>query len=114
MILIAVISEENIQGEKMEKRVAKVSIQIKAPIKKVWDALTKPELVKQYFFGTDIDTDWKRGSPIFFRGSWDGKAYEDKGRILEVTPERHVAYSYWSSFSGTPDAPENLRRSSMT
>jgi uncharacterized protein YndB with AHSA1/START domain len=46
--------------------IAKVSIQINASSKAVWDALTKPALVKQYFFGTNVDTDWKRGSPSFF------------------------------------------------
>jgi uncharacterized protein YndB with AHSA1/START domain len=93
----------------MKNHVVKVSFEINAPVKKVWDALTKPELVKQYFFGTTVDTDWKKGSPIFFRGSWEGKTYEDKGKILEINPQKHVAYSYWSSFSGIPDKPENYK-----
>lgn len=41
---------------------------VKAPLNKVWDAIIKPELVKQYFFGTELVTTWKIGSPIFFRG----------------------------------------------
>ncbi|MBC7885478.1 MAG: SRPBCC domain-containing protein [Saprospiraceae bacterium] len=41
---------------------------IKASVAKVWDALTNPEVVKQYFFGTDLVTDWKVGSPIIFQG----------------------------------------------
>jgi predicted dithiol-disulfide oxidoreductase (DUF899 family) len=32
---------------------AKVSITLDAPAAKIWDHLTKPELIKQYFFGTD-------------------------------------------------------------
>jgi uncharacterized protein YndB with AHSA1/START domain len=87
--------------------VAKKTITIHAPVSNVWDALTKPEMIKQYFFGTDTETDWKKGSPIFFRGQWEGKSYEDKGTILDIIPNKLIQYDYWSSFSGKPDIPEN-------
>ena len=83
------------------------SFKLNASVSKVWDALTKPELVKQYFFGTEITTDWKKGSPIFYRGVWDGKPYEDKGHILDIEKEKFIRYDYWSSFSGTEDIPAN-------
>jgi uncharacterized protein YndB with AHSA1/START domain len=83
---------------------------IKAPVEKVWDALTNPEIVKQYFFGTNLITDWKVGSPLRFRGEWEGKPYEDKGEVLEYTPLKSLAYSYLSSWSHMPDEPENYLR----
>jgi uncharacterized protein YndB with AHSA1/START domain len=83
------------------------SIDIKAPVGRVWEAITKPELIKKYFFGTDTTSDFKKGSPIFYRGVWEGKSYEDKGTILEVEKEKLLKHNYWSSFSGTEDAPEN-------
>ena len=86
---------------------AKVSTSINAPASKVWEALTKPELIKQYFFGTDTNTDWKVGSPITFKGKWEGKSYEDKGTILDVEHNKLIRYSYWSSMSGIEDKPEN-------
>lgn len=86
---------------------ATVTIEINAGAAEVWKALTDPAIVKQYFFGTNLVTDWKKGSPIYFRGEWDGKPYEDKGTILDIEPERFVTYNYWSSMSGTPDIPEN-------
>jgi uncharacterized protein YndB with AHSA1/START domain len=78
---------------------------INAPAEQVWQALTRPELVKKYFFNTDLVTDWKVGSPLFFRGEWDGKAYEDRGTVLSFEPMRSFSYNYWSSFSGFPDEP---------
>ncbi|GAC1648239.1 MAG: SRPBCC domain-containing protein [Gemmatimonadaceae bacterium] len=93
----------------MKKHVATVSVPINAPAKKVWEALTKPNLIKQYFFGTNVETDWKPGSPIRFHGAWQGKAYEDKGTILEAVPGKRIAYTYWSSLSGTVDLPENYK-----
>ena len=83
------------------------SIELNASVSRVWEALTVPELVKQYFFGTEITTDWKKGSPIFYRGVWEGKAYEDKGHILDIEKEKFIRYNYWSSFSGTEDIPSN-------
>jgi uncharacterized protein YndB with AHSA1/START domain len=85
----------------------KTSAIINAPVSNVWDALTNPEVVKEYFFGTHLITDWKEGGPIRFTGVWDGVAYEDKGTVLKFESEQYLSYNYWSSFSGTEDIPEN-------
>jgi len=45
-----------VRGLIAEKRVT-----ITAPAAAVWDALTKPELVKQYLHGANLATDWKVG-----------------------------------------------------
>ena len=37
-------------------------------LSKVWDALTKPEIIKQYFFGTDTITTWEKGSADYLQG----------------------------------------------
>ncbi len=86
---------------------AKAEILIKASPAKIWRALTTPEIVKQYFFGTDVVTNWKEGSPIVYKGEWQGKKYEDKGKIVQVEPEKLLVTTYWSSLSGRPDLPEN-------
>jgi len=85
----------------------KVSVSIQADAAKVWDALTQPSIIKQYFYGTDTITDWKERSPIIFKGEWEGKSYEDKGTILNVEPGKLLRYTYWSSLSGIEDKPEN-------
>jgi len=81
------------------------SLDIQAPLASVWDAITNPEIVKQYFFGTNLVTDWKVGSPLFFRGEWQGKAYEDRGTVLAFEPMTSLTYNYWSGFSGVEDDP---------
>ena len=93
----------------MEKFTADVSIVIKADASRVWDALTNPEMVKQYLFGTQVVTDWKVGSPITYTGVWQGKEYQDKGTILKNEPGKYLLTTYWSSFSGTSDLPENYQ-----
>jgi uncharacterized protein YndB with AHSA1/START domain len=87
--------------------IAKKTIKINAPAAKVWEALTTPKIIKQYFYETDVQTTWEVGSPIVFRGEWDGEVYEDKGVIKDFDPEKRLNYTYWSSMSGKEDTPEN-------
>jgi uncharacterized protein YndB with AHSA1/START domain len=61
--------------------IAQTALTINATASKVWEALTKPELVKQYLFGTEVTSDWRVGSPITYTGIWEGKKYQDKGKI---------------------------------
>jgi uncharacterized protein YndB with AHSA1/START domain len=89
------------------KLIAKVSTVIDAPMSVVWDALTNPEQVKKYFFGTDMKADWKVGGTIEFTGEWEGKSYHDKGKIVELIPGKKLTYTYLSSMSGQEDVPEN-------
>ena len=88
---------------------AKTQCTIHAPVPRVWAAIARPEQVKKYFFGTDMLTSWQPGTPIVFRGEWEGKAYEDKGRVLKFEPEKMLEYDYHSSWSDLPDLPENYQ-----
>ena len=91
----------------MENKTVKKEIIINATRDEVWQALTDPEMIKIYFFGTEVITDWKIGSPILFQGEWEGNSYQEKGIILDLIPQKLFKYSYWSSMSGTEDLPEN-------
>ena len=92
----------------MNKRlIAKASISINSSVAKVWDALTDPEVIRQYMFGTNVISDWRQGSPIVWKGEWQGKKYEDRGMILRFEPEHLIQYSHFSPLSELPDAPEN-------
>ena len=86
---------------------AAARVTIEAGAEKVWDALTNPKIIKQYLFGTEASSDWKVGSSITYKGVWEGKPYEDKGKILELVPNELLRSTYLSSFSGLADKPEN-------
>jgi uncharacterized protein YndB with AHSA1/START domain len=88
-------------------QIAKAFTTVDAPVARVWEALVDPAAIKQYMFGTNVDTDWREGSPIVWKGEWQGKSYEDKGVLLEVKPERTLKYSHFSPLAGLPDKPEN-------
>ena len=87
----------------MKELFVNISVTIDASPADVWQTLTDPVLINEYFFGTNVQTDWRPGNPILFRGSWEGKSYEDKGVILKAESEKLLSYTYWSSMSGVPD-----------
>jgi uncharacterized protein YndB with AHSA1/START domain len=86
---------------------ASTDVEIGAAPEAVWQALTDPALIAKYMYGTAVDTDWAEGSPIFWRGEWQGKPYEDKGEVLTVDPPRTLAMTHWSPLTGDADEPGN-------
>ena len=83
------------------------SIDVNAGAARVWEALTKPEIIREYLFGAETITDWNVGSEIAFQGDYNGQKYRDHGVILENVFHEKISYSYWSGFTGLEDKPEN-------
>lgn len=83
------------------------TITINASIERVWDTITKPELVKLWQYGSELQTDWKIGSDIRFRTEWEGKVFEQWGKVLEIRPNELVRYSLFAPRPELEDKPEN-------
>ena len=91
----------------MADYVATAESEIDAPPSQVWAALTDPEQIRKYMFGSQVETDWRPGSPIVWKGEYEGRQYEDKGEIVEFEPERRLELTHFSPLSGQEDVPEN-------
>jgi uncharacterized protein YndB with AHSA1/START domain len=83
------------------------TVKIGAPAKKVWLALTSPGLVKQWQYGSDLLTTWEVGTSIVFRNEWNGQVFEQKGTVLEFSPESRLKYSLFFPHPGLQDIPEH-------
>jgi len=84
------------------------TILINAPFMKVWDALTNPMQTKKYMFGCETVSDWKVGSPLLWRGSYQGQEMVFvKGTIAEIIPGKFLAYTTIDPNSAMADIPEN-------
>jgi uncharacterized protein YndB with AHSA1/START domain len=57
--------------------------------------------------GSRVETDWRPGSPITWSGEYEGRAYQDKGEIVEVQPRHRLIVTHFSPLSGQPDEQEN-------
>ena len=84
------------------------SITINAPTSKVWDALVNPEQTKKYMFGCEALSDWKIGSPLLWKGQYEGKEMVFvKGHVVDIKPERFLEYTVIDPNSTIEDIPEN-------
>ncbi len=84
------------------------TIVFNAPAVKVWNALTNPEETKKYMFGCETVSDWKPGSTLLWKGSYQGKEMIFvKGHILQIKPNSLLVYTVIDPNSALPDIPEN-------
>lgn len=80
---------------------------INAPKQKVWNTLTKPELVKLWQYGSDLKTDWIVGNKIEFSTEWEGKTFKQWGTILEFNPTDSLSYNLFAPQPDLEDKPGN-------
>src|SRR3989337_1358057 len=72
----------------------KNTITINASPLRIWDALTNPEQTKKYMFGSETVSDWKIGSPLLWKGSYEGNEMVFvKGNIVDIKPGKFLAYT---------------------
>ncbi|MEP7036439.1 MAG: SRPBCC domain-containing protein [Actinomycetota bacterium] len=98
----------------MSGHLAVGAVEVQATPDLVWQVLVDPDSVREYMFGSEVVTSWLPGSPILFRGEWEGKPYEDKGVIVKVDEPALLQYTHYSPLSGTPDVPESYHTLTFT
>ena len=55
---------------------------------KLWEALTEPQFIRQYWFGISIECGWEKGSP--WKMARPDGSLTDSGEILEIDPPRRM------------------------
>ena len=83
------------------------TITIKATKQRVWDILTKPELVKLWQYGSDLATTWEVGSKIEFSTPWEDQVFKQWGTVLQFDPTDKLVYNLFAPRPGMEDKPEN-------
>jgi uncharacterized protein YndB with AHSA1/START domain len=58
---------------------------------KLWDALTNPEFTRQYWFGTDVTSDWKVGSKMSYLQNGEAKV---DGKVLIADRPKVLSYTF--------------------
>ena len=79
---------------------------IKAAPEAIWEAITKPEVTRRYFFGSSIDTTTQPGSPCVYR-STDAPLVD--GEVLESDPNHRFVIT-WRSLYHPPSVDEPASR----
>ncbi len=66
--------------------------QIRTTPAKLWEALTNPDFIEQYFFGCRNTSTWKVGDVIESRDPEGELSW--KGNILKSVPEKEVSFTF--------------------
>jgi uncharacterized protein YndB with AHSA1/START domain len=61
---------------------------IRTTPEKLWEALTDPDFIRRYWFGTTVECSWKKGAP--WRMTRPDGSLTDTGEILEIDPPRRM------------------------
>jgi hypothetical protein len=86
-------------------------IHLNASLDAVWEALTKPELMKSWMSDSEIEiiTTWEVGSPIIINVQEISykTAFKNTGVVSQFLKDNVLEYSHLSSLSRLADQPEN-------
>ena len=74
---------------------------IRTTPEKLWEAITKPELTKQYFHGSSVKSDWKIGSSVTHE--IDGKPALE-GKVIEIDPPRRLVTTFAARWAHSEEA----------
>lgn len=95
-----------------KEMIVKNTIIINASPAKVWNALTNPEQTRKYMFGCETVSDWKPGSPLLWRGNYEGREMVFvKGNIVDIRPGKFLAYT---TFDPNNPAMEDVAENYVT
>ncbi|HEY5438966.1 MAG TPA: SRPBCC family protein [Acidimicrobiales bacterium] len=73
----------------------------------VWKVVTEPVHVRQWQYGSVLDTDWSIGGSIRFTTEWDGQTFEQWGTVLSVDAPNKLSYSLFAPRPDLEDRDEN-------
>jgi uncharacterized protein YndB with AHSA1/START domain len=76
-------------------------VYIRATPEQVWQAITDPEITKQYYYGNTVESDWKAGSPLVYRNPDGTEAIHCE--IVEADPPKKLVHTFF--FPGTDESP---------
>ena len=81
---------------------------VHASPEKVWEALTHPEKIAQYMFGSLAESAWEKGSELKFYMEKEGnKILVVRGHITEIEKPAVFAHTLFPSTWDMEDVPEN-------
>lgn len=91
----------------MEKQFT-LTTKIKANREKVWEALTNPDKIEQYMFGSRTDSNWHPGNDVNFYISKEGKNITVvKGKVIKADKPVYLEHTLFPAITEMKDIPEN-------
>jgi uncharacterized protein YndB with AHSA1/START domain len=64
---------------------------------RLWEALTDPQFIRQYWFDTTVESGWKKGAP--WKMSRADGSLTDSGEIVEIDPPRRMVIRWLNEWN---------------
>jgi uncharacterized protein YndB with AHSA1/START domain/DNA-binding transcriptional ArsR family regulator len=71
-------------------------VYIRTTPEKLWQAITDPAFTRQYFYGGEVKSDWKKGASYVHRAP-DGRSMLE-GKVVEIDPPRRLVQTFSATF----------------
>lgn len=82
-------------------------IRIHASPESVFSALTNSEEIPKFFPLKSVESSWKVGDEVLYKGEIEGVPFTDFGTIEKLAYPSEYRYRYWSDNHGTERTEEN-------
>jgi uncharacterized protein YndB with AHSA1/START domain len=63
----------------------------------LWEALTDPKFIRQYWYGVNVECEWKKGAP--WKMAFPDGRLADAGEILEIDPPRKIVLRWLNEWN---------------
>lgn len=85
----------------------KKEVKINLPIEDVFFSLTNRDEIIKYYPLSSVESEWKEGEEVLYRGEVNGSPFTDYGVIEKLSPPSIYRYRYWSDNHGTERTEDN-------
>ena len=85
------------------------TVVIRAPREKVWDAITRPEFTRRYFFNSEPSRPWQAGETQLFTEHGTDRLLVE-GEVIEFEPPRRLVHGWIVHYDGalTAEGPSRV------
>jgi uncharacterized protein YndB with AHSA1/START domain/DNA-binding transcriptional ArsR family regulator len=96
--------KQKLEGDTMSTSSPKhvYEVYIRTTPEALWDAITKPEFTRQYFYGSSVKSDWKVGSPVVHLDTEEKPMLE--GKVLELDRPRRLVTTFAAKYGPNPES----------
>lgn len=91
----------------METFTIKKEVIIDSPIEDVFSSLTNSGEIIKYFPLKSVESEWKEGKVVLYKGEVNDSPFTDYGVIEKLSPPSIYRYKYWSDNHGTERTEDN-------
>ena len=106
--------KRRMEGRRMAEKPSHVyHIFINTTPEKLWHALTNGEMSRQYYFGSSVESTWKKGASYRYPNPGGGTYLE--GEVLEIDPPRRLVTTFRPLWNGAGElSPDAVATSKVT